>query len=84
VDRAEVLVKGPYVTLARDFAEGQTLSQIITSRCAHPTMAGLNWPFGDSSLYAHQEDALRTVEDGRNVIVKTGTGSFLLFPVFCD
>ncbi|HWO42132.1 MAG TPA: DEAD/DEAH box helicase, partial [Candidatus Eisenbacteria bacterium] len=75
VDRAEVLVKGPYVTLARDFAEGRTLSQIIASGCGHAKLADLNWPFGDSSLYAHQEDALRAVEAGRNVIVKTGTGS---------
>jgi ATP-dependent helicase YprA (DUF1998 family) len=75
VDRAEVLVKGPYVTLARDFAEGQTLSQVIALGSGHSALASLNWPFGNSSLYAHQEDALRAVEAGRNVIVKTGTGS---------
>jgi hypothetical protein len=54
VDRAEVLVKGPYVTLARDFVEGQKLSQILASGCGHPALTGLNWPFGHSSLYAHQ------------------------------
>ncbi|HWP56933.1 MAG TPA: DEAD/DEAH box helicase [Candidatus Acidoferrales bacterium] len=75
MDRAEVLVKGPYVTLARDFAKGKKLLQIIASGCGHPALADLNWPFGDSSLYAHQEDALRAVESGRNVIIKTGTGS---------
>ncbi|MBI4529878.1 MAG: DEAD/DEAH box helicase [Deltaproteobacteria bacterium] len=75
VDRAEVLVKGPYVTLARDFAEGRKLSQLLASGCGHPALAGLNWPFRDASLYAHQEDALRAVAPGRNVIVKTGTGS---------
>jgi hypothetical protein len=69
------LVKGPYVTLARDFAEGRTLSQVIASGSGHSALASLNWPFGKFSLYAHQEDALRTVEAWRNVIVKTGTGS---------
>ncbi|MGN2393293.1 DEAD/DEAH box helicase, partial [Pelomicrobium sp. G1] len=75
VDRAEVLVKGPYVTLARDFAQGQTLSQLLSAGIGHPTLPRFNWPFGASSLYAHQEEALRTVEAGRNAIVKTGTGS---------
>lgn len=75
VDRAEVLVKGPYVTLARDFAEGRALSQVIASGSGHSALVSLNWPFGKSSLYAHQEDALCAVEAGRNVIVKTGTGS---------
>lgn len=75
VNRAEVLVKGPYVTLARDFAEGHRLDQVLGSRCGHPNLARFNWPFGSSPLYVHQEDALRVVESGRNVIVKTGTGS---------
>lgn len=86
VDRAEVLVKGPYVTLARDFSEGRKLSELLGSECGHPAMARLNWPFGSSSLYAHQEDALRAVEAGRNIIVKTGTGSgkteAFLLPIF--
>lgn len=75
VNRAEVLVKGPYVTLARDFAEGHRLDQVLASGCGHANLARFNWPFGSSMLYAHQEDALRAAEAGRNVIVKTGTGS---------
>ncbi len=75
VNRAEVLVKGPYVTLARDFVEGHRLNDIIGSGCGRPELARFHWPFGSSPLYAHQEDAWRAVEAGRNVIVKTGTGS---------
>jgi ATP-dependent helicase YprA (DUF1998 family)/very-short-patch-repair endonuclease len=75
VNRAEVLVKGPYVTLARDFAEGQRLHQVLASGCGHPALAQFNWPFGSSPLYGHQDEAFRAVEAGRNVIVKTGTGS---------
>lgn len=75
VSRAEVLVKGPYVTLARDFAEGRRLTDLLDSGCGRPDLARFHWPFGSSPLYAHQEDAFRAVEAGRNVIVKTGTGS---------
>lgn len=75
VNRAEVLVKGPYVTLARDFAQGLPLAEVLASGCGHPYLARLKWPFGTGALFAHQEAALRAVERGRNVIVKTGTGS---------
>ncbi|MCP9469927.1 MAG: DEAD/DEAH box helicase [Nitrospira sp.] len=75
VNRAEVLVKGPYVTLSRDFAEGRRLEDLLNAGCGHPELARLHWPFGSSPLYAHQQDAWRAVEAGRNVIVKTGTGS---------
>jgi ATP-dependent helicase YprA (DUF1998 family) len=75
VEEQEVLVKGPYVTLARDFALGKPLPEVLASRCGHPQLKRLNWPFGDAPLFAHQEAALRAAESGRNVIVKTGTGS---------
>jgi ATP-dependent helicase YprA (DUF1998 family) len=75
VNRAEVLVKGPYVTLSRDFAQGNGLTQVLATGCGHLALARLHWPFGDFSLFAHQEAALRAVEGGRNIVVKTGTGS---------
>jgi ATP-dependent helicase YprA (DUF1998 family)/very-short-patch-repair endonuclease len=75
VNRADILVKGPYVTLARDFAEALPLDQVLGSGCGHPQLGRLHWPFGTGALFAHQEAALRAVESGRNVIVKTGTGS---------
>ncbi len=75
VNRAEVLVKGPYVTLARDFAPGLPLTQVLASGCGHAQLARLAWPFGKGPLFAHQEAAFRAAEGGRNVIVKTGTGS---------
>lgn len=75
VNGADVLVKGPYVTLARDFAQGQPLAGVLASGMGHPDLARLHWPFGAASLFAHQEEALRAVEVGRNIVVKTGTGS---------
>jgi ATP-dependent helicase YprA (DUF1998 family) len=75
VNRAEVLVKGPYVTLARDFALGKPLGEIVAESCGHPQLARLKWAFGQGPLFAHQEAALRAAEAGRNAIVKTGTGS---------
>ncbi|MBI5899705.1 MAG: DEAD/DEAH box helicase [Rhodocyclales bacterium] len=75
VDGAEVLVKGPYVTLSRDFVAGMPLADVLASGCGHRQLAGFHWPFGSAALFAHQEASLRAVEAGRNIIVKTGTGS---------
>jgi ATP-dependent helicase YprA (DUF1998 family) len=75
VDGADVLVKGPYVTLARDFVTGHSLSTLVQEDLCHPELLRLHWPFGSGSLFAHQEAALRKVRSGHNAIVKTGTGS---------
>lgn len=75
VNRADVLVKGPYLTLSRDFAQGQPLASVLAAGVGHPDLARLHWPFGTANLFAHQELALGAVEAGRNIIVRTGTGS---------
>jgi ATP-dependent helicase YprA (DUF1998 family) len=75
VNRAEVLVKGPYVTLARDFALGMSLRELAAAGSGHSQLTRLKWAFGQGPLFAHQEAALRAAASGRNVIVKTGTGS---------
>ena len=88
VNRADVMVKGPYVTLARDFAPGRPLADLLAAGIGHQGLARLHWPFGEHALFTHQEQALATVENGRNVIVKTGTGSgkteAFLLPVLAD
>jgi ATP-dependent helicase YprA (DUF1998 family) len=76
VNQTDVLIKGPYVTLARDFAPGKPLKELVADGTAHPSIASLNWSFGSYPLYSHQEKALvRSEKENRNVIVKTGTGS---------
>ena len=72
VDEADVLVKGPYVTLAQDFLAGRRLREIASDK----RLYSLNWPFGDNPLYTHQEQAfIKADQEDRNVVIKTGTGS---------
>jgi len=75
VNEADVLVKGPYVTLARDFEVGATLSTLLAEGLGPDSLARLNWSFAHGPLYAHQERAFRALSGGRNVVVTTGTGS---------
>jgi hypothetical protein len=72
----DVIIKGPYVTLARDFASGKTLAELVAEGVGHKDLLRLHWSFGERPVYRHQEKALRRVDTvGRNCVVKTGTGS---------
>jgi ribosomal protein L32 len=73
--QADVVVKGPYVTLARDFALGPTLWELVQEGTAHPDLLKANWPFGEGRLYQHQEQAFRIGREGRSFVITTGTGS---------
>lgn len=73
--QAGVVVRGPYVTLSRDFERGPTLKDLVEKHGAAPEMLRLNWTFGDGALYRHQADAFEAGRAGRPFIVTTGTGS---------
>ena len=73
--QADVVVKGPYVTLARDFADGPTLRELVEEGTAHPDLPKACWPFGENPLYRHQEQAFRIGQAGCAFVITTGTGS---------
>lgn len=86
IDKADVVVKGPLVTLSREFQRGKSLRELITEGKALEELAKLRWPFKDSPLYRHQARALEAGGAGKPFIVTTGTGSgkteSFLLPVF--
>ncbi|MFQ5665803.1 MAG: DEAD/DEAH box helicase [Candidatus Binatia bacterium] len=71
----DVAVRGPYVTLSRDFERGATLPQLVEAGQAEGEILLARWAFGDEPLYRHQERALATGRAGRSFVVTTGTGS---------
>ncbi len=73
--QADVVVRGPYVTLSRDFERASTLASLIAAGRAHPDLAKAKWPFGDQALFRHQERAFDAGRSGRSLVVTTGTGS---------
>lgn len=71
----DVLVRGPYITLARDFRRGARLRGLASEGVLHPSITQASWPFGDEPLYLHQELAARAGAAGRPFLITTGTGS---------
>jgi ATP-dependent helicase YprA (DUF1998 family) len=70
------LAKGPYIEVAPAYRRGQepqTLFPDIIGNTIDPKF--LRAIDGDRFLYTHQEEAIRRITAGRNIVVATGTGS---------
>jgi len=75
LQQIDVLVRGPYVTLAREFERGGRLSELVREGLLDPRILRARWPFGEAPLYLHQDLAVRAGAAGRPFLVTTGTGS---------
>jgi ATP-dependent helicase YprA (DUF1998 family)/rubrerythrin len=86
LEGADVVVRGPYATLSREFELGARLASLVETGRAEPDLLRARWAFGAEPLYKHQEQAFETGRNGRSFVVTTGTGSgkteAFLLPVF--
>src|SRR3954463_5576940 len=72
--RRSPLLKGPYISLARPFRQGGAIADLIREGIFHPHMRQ-RIPSEISHVYGHQEEAIRSINNGRTPLVSTGTGS---------
>ncbi len=73
--QADVIVRGPFVTLSRDFLLGPTLEELVRRGEAEADLLRAHWPFGEKQLFAHQAQSMAVGRAGRSFVVTTGTGS---------
>lgn len=77
IDTSPLLSKGPLLEATPAYAPGATLAGLVSEGVLPArflTLTGPEMP-ADRPLYRHQEQAIRKVRAGRNVVVATGTGS---------
>lgn len=72
--RQSPLLKGPYISLSRPFRKGTSVENLITEGLFHPHMR-MRIPENITHVYGHQEEAIRSISEGRTTLVSTGTGS---------
>lgn len=77
ISRSSLLTKGPLLEATPPYEPGATLGDLVDEGVLGPPFRSLNstyLPFG-RPLYRHQEQAIRKITTGRNVVVASGTGS---------
>ena len=75
--------KGPYLDISDSYKTGLSLSELIKEGEVSPLFSALEGDIPDGEkeiqinrgLYLHQEKAVRKINQGKNLIVTTGTGS---------
>lgn len=76
IEDSDGFAKGPYLQLTPPYAPGKSPRQLIDEGILCESFSSLENAIPlDRSLYAHQEEALRKINNHRNVVVSTGTGS---------
>lgn len=70
------LARGPFLEITPGFAEGalvpEMLADLLGDKCDTHLAKALG---GERRLYAHQDQAIRLANAGKNIVVATGTGS---------
>lgn len=94
----EIISKGPYLETNDSFTKGKSISELIGEGVLSPLFLDLEskkdgtqikkvLPL-DRPLYLHQEKAIRSISEGKNAVISTGTGSgktnCFLIPVIND
>jgi hypothetical protein len=70
--RATPLRQGPFVSLSRPFKDGATIDQLVREGVLHEGMRSIaSYP----RVRKHQENAIRSIREGKTTLVATGTGS---------
>lgn len=65
---------GPFLDVSDSFEKGKSINDLILDKLLPHSFSRLRLPL-DRELYKHQEEAIRKVISGKNIIVSTGTGS---------
>jgi ATP-dependent helicase YprA (DUF1998 family) len=70
------LTRGPFLHVQPPYLSGASAQQLIDAGTLSPRFArfGARFPLA-RPLYSHQEESIRKIAAGRNVVVATGTGS---------
>jgi ATP-dependent helicase YprA (DUF1998 family) len=77
IDSTDMLDRGPYLEATPPYAPGKSVRDLISEQVLaqdFTDLASEALPL-DRPMYVHQEQSIRKVASGRNIVVATGTGS---------
>ncbi|WP_028309571.1 DEAD/DEAH box helicase [Desulfitibacter alkalitolerans] len=85
LNKINLLAKGPFLDVNDSFVKGRSIEELIKGGLLAKGFQKLKVPL-TRPLYKHQEEAVSKVQNEKNIVVSTGTGSgkteSFLIPVF--
>lgn len=66
---------GPYISMTDPYEKGKTLRSLASEGLVAPDIVSLDEFHPDRPLYKHQETSILKANNGKNLIITTGTGS---------
>ena len=83
------IVRGPYLQISHNYPVSKGIIDLIKEKILSKEFITLDYlPFLERKLYTHQEEAIKKIIEGRNIVVSTGTGSgkteCFLIPILND
>src|SRR5206468_1404037 len=75
ISAGKLLWHGPFLTLARPFAQGARLEELVAHHHVHEAAERILRAGGYQALFAHQVAAHDRLAAGRSTVLATGTGS---------
>lgn len=70
-----VLYKGPFISLSLPFKSAHSIRELIQMGKLSKEFEKLSQINLEQKLYVHQEETIKKIENERNVVITTGTGS---------
>lgn len=70
-----VISSGPYISMSDNYAKDRSINDLVAEGLVTPELAQLSALHPARQLYKHQVEAIRKANEGKNLIITTGTGS---------
>lgn len=75
LEKEGTIAEGPYLSMSDPYEKGKTLTELAEEDLISKEMLKMSGFHPERRLYRHQEEAVRKIASGKNLIVTTGTGS---------
>ena len=69
------IANGPFISLNDSFAKEESLRDLVDKRIISRELLKITAMHLDRNLYKHQTEAIRKANEGKNLVITTGTGS---------
>lgn len=73
--KKRAIADGPYISMSAPYKKGKSLAELAKEGRVTKELLKIKGFVPNRKLYKHQEDAVIKANDGKNLIVTTGTGS---------